>query len=92
MMAATAMQVGSGVPLGLEGGGGPGGAVAGQVDGGGERVQGCIPLRFPPPAATGIGSGGDLRSVSVVVVVVVAVMTVAVAIAVAVERGDSGGG
>jgi hypothetical protein len=63
------------------------------VDGGGERVRGCITLRPPPLAATGIGGGGDLRSVAaVVVVVVVAVTTVAVAVAVAVERGDSVGG
>ncbi len=62
------------------------------MDGGRERVWGCIPLCPLPPAATGIGSGSDLRSVAAVVVVVVAVMTVAVAIAVAVERGDSSGG
>ncbi len=45
------------------------------------------PSTPPLPAATGIGGGGDLRSVAAVVVVVVAVTTVAVAIAVAVERG-----
>jgi hypothetical protein len=86
------MRVGRGAPSGSEGGGGPGGVAAGQVDGGGERVQGCITLCHPPPAATGIGGGCDLRSVAAVVVVVVAVTMVAVAVAVAVERGDSGGG
>jgi hypothetical protein len=72
------MQVSRGVPSGSEGEGGPGGAAAGQVDKGGERVRGCITLCPPPPAATGIGSGGDLRSVAAVVVVVVVVTTVAV--------------
>ncbi len=48
-MAATAMRVGRGTPSGSEGGGGPGGVVAGRVDGGGERVQGCIPLHPLPP-------------------------------------------
>ncbi len=46
--AATAMRVGRGVPSGLEGGGGPGGVVAGRVDRGGERVRGCIPLHPLP--------------------------------------------
>ncbi len=78
--------------MGSEGGGGPRGAAAGQVDGGRERVRGCITLRPPPPTANGIGGGSDLRSVAAVVVVVVAVTKVAVAVAVAVERGDSGGG
>jgi hypothetical protein len=91
-MAATAVRVGRGAPLGSKGGGGPGVAAAGQVDGGGEHVRGCITLRPPLPAATGIGGGGDLSSVAAVVVVVVAVTMVAVAVAVAVERGGSGGG
>jgi hypothetical protein len=86
------MPVGRGAPSGSKGGEGQGGAAAGRVDRGGERVQGCITLCPTPSAATGIGSGGDLRLVAVVVVVVVAVTTVAVAVAVAVERGDSSGG
>ncbi len=56
---------------------------------GGRAGEGVYPFTPPPPAATGIGSGGDLRSVAAVVVVVVAVTMVAVAIAVALERGDS---
>ncbi len=47
--AAMAMRVGRGAPSGWEGGGGPGGAVAGRVDGGGERVRGCIPLHLLSP-------------------------------------------
>ncbi len=86
------MQMGRGGPLWSEGGRGLGGAAAGRVDGGGECVWGCITLCPPPPVATGICGGGDLRSVAAVVVVVVAVTMVAVAAAVAVERGDSGGG
>ena len=84
-MAAMAMRVGRGAPLGSE-------RWPGKWTVGGEWVRGRIPLRPPPPAATGIGGGSDLRSVAAVVVVGVAVTMVAVAIAVAVERGDSGGG
>jgi hypothetical protein len=42
IMAATAMQVGKGMPRGSEGGGGAGAAAAGGVDGGGERERGFI--------------------------------------------------
>ncbi len=60
---------------------------------GGRAGAGVYPSTPPPPAATGICGGNDLRLVAaVVVVVVVAVTMVAVATAVAVERGESGGG
>ncbi len=50
------------MPLGLEGGGRPGGAVAGRVDGGGEWVQGCIPLHVVVVVEVEVAVAGGVPS------------------------------